>query len=215
MSYIVLNFNQNTYPIPAPGDKSQNWGAQINSYLSALASGAAAQNVVNTFTAQQAFNAGIALATEAAPSQTANLQLFCNVTDGNLYALLPIGHSAVPINLTISNPSAPAYVAKTIDYTIKATDNTTRFSNLGASSTVTFTLPAATVGLEFYFTCVAAQQMTVQPTAGSMLVPGGNSGASATVYGNITANRYTSFRISCVDGTNWVLGQLTGNISIP
>lgn len=222
MSYVTLNFNGLSYSIPAPGDKSANWGALINTYLQALAGGAAALNVANEFTAPVTFDLqavldhGAALVPQSAPSQSANLQIYCNTGDGNLYALLPTGHSAVPVNLSGTNQLAPPYAAKTSNYAILAGDNTTRFSNQGATNTVTLTLPTATAGLEFYFTCSAPYQLTVARAGGAnILVPGGTSGTSVTVYGAIAANQYTSFRLACVDGSNWVLGALTGNVNVP
>lgn len=54
--------------------------------------------------------------------------------------------------------------AKTADYTVvAATDSGKVFTSVGASGTITFAMPAATVGQEYYFRVGAAQQLRIDP----------------------------------------------------
>lgn len=125
------------------------------------------------------------------------------------------GGSATPAfrALTVADLPAP-FAAKTANYPILVADTQTRFSNLGALASVTFTLPTATSGLEFYFTCMAAQNLVVTGAASSIVGPSGLTGTHVTVYGTLPANRYTSFKLGCYDGSTWVVQNLTGAIAV-
>lgn len=52
---------------------------------------------------------------------------------------------------------------KTANYTVKTTENGTAFSTVGASGAVTFSLPAATPGLHYYFRVGVAQELRIDP----------------------------------------------------
>lgn len=54
-------------------------------------------------------------------------------------------------------------VPKTANFNIETTDNGTLFTNTGAGGAIEGTLPAATVGLQYYFACGAAQSLRAGP----------------------------------------------------
>lgn len=99
-------------------------------------------------------------------------------------------------------------VAKTSNYTVVAADTGTHFTTTGAGGAVQFTLPTAAVGLWFDFTCAAAQTMTVVGAAGTIGVSG-NAVRGATLT-TLAAAIYTTYRVKCYDGTNWVRCFLDG-----
>lgn len=57
----------------------------------------------------------------------------------------------------------------TANATLTAEQSGTTFTNLGASGTITFTLPAATVGLHFPFFVRATQRLQVDPNGSEIL----------------------------------------------
>lgn len=64
---------------------------------------------------------------------------------------------------TLSGRGPIEFQAKTANYTILTTENGTGFSTVGAAGTVTFSLPAATVGLNYRFRVGAAQELRIDP----------------------------------------------------
>ena len=90
-------------------------------------------------------------------------------------------------------------VAKTANYTVKAADAGTIFSNKGAGATVTLTLPAPKPGLVFTFIVVAAQTLTVQASGGAKI---NNSAANGTYSAAGTQANLGSARVFS-DGANW------------
>lgn len=56
-----------------------------------------------------------------------------------------------------------AVTAKTANYTVLTTDSGNALTTVGASGTVTFSLPAAVVGLEYLFRVGAAQECRLDP----------------------------------------------------
>lgn len=64
----------------------------------------------------------------------------------------------------IGDRTSPGATAKTADYPIVATtDNGLRFSNLGATARVIFSLPAATTDVEFEFLKAASYDFELKP----------------------------------------------------
>lgn len=61
-------------------------------------------------------------------------------------------------------------VAKTANYTVTAADNGTLFTTVGASGSVTFTLPALAAGLRYEFMAGADQNMVVMSAAGDDII---------------------------------------------
>lgn len=91
------------------------------------------------------------------------------------------------------------------NYTVLTTDNGVNFTNLGASGTITFTLPPATMGLEFIFTCRhATNDLRVDPYNTEQI----ESTASPSVIG--TAGQYiwseglgSSLHLICLEDGKW------------
>lgn len=210
MSFTTtVTFNGTTYTLALTG--AQQWGTYMELYLAALAAGAAGKSVSNTFLAQQVFNLGVALVPEAAPAQTANGQLFTG-TDGNLYALAASPNAPVPVQLTAATPvGTPGYIIKTSAYIILPADGGAHFVTTGASSAVPFTLPTPATNLEYTFTCTAAQTLTVSGAASSVVGPSTTVGTTVSVFGAVAGNEYTTFKLSCFDGTHWLLSGVFGS----
>ena len=75
-------------------------------------------------------------------------------------------------------------VAKTAAYTVKAGETGTIFTNLGATASVTFTLPVPKPGMWFTFAkAVPAQSIVLQMPAGVII----NGGTAGKAYQNVTA----------------------------
>lgn len=99
---------------------------------------------------------------------------------------------------------------KTADYAVQAADMGTDFTNIGASATVNFTLPAGLAsGNEVSFTVGAAQTLKVTAPASTTIRMGSTQSAAA---GNIAANqvgvkvklRYYASLVS------WLATEITG-----
>jgi hypothetical protein len=98
-----------------------------------------------------------------------------------------------------------APTAKTANYTVKAADTGTVFSNKAAAGSVTFTLPAPVPGLWLTFLKSAAQNILLQATGGAAV--GGS--AANKVYKNVTNGDAGAGSVTLVcGGTNWhVIGS--------
>lgn len=64
---------------------------------------------------------------------------------------------------TLNGRGPIEFTAKTADYTVLANDSGSGFTNNGASGTITFALPAATVGLNYRFSVEVAQALRIDP----------------------------------------------------
>lgn len=107
---ITISFNGTLFSIPATS-QDVNWGAQLTSYLSALAAGAAPLNAASTFTAAVQFAAGLGIGPQSSPpTQNANAQLYTDPSTGQLMAVLPSPQSSTPVRLSnqYSAPTGPA-----------------------------------------------------------------------------------------------------------
>lgn len=102
----------------------------------------------------------------------------------------------------ISNMAwCPRIVAKTASYTVKASESGTVFHTVGASGTVTFTLPAIADGpFEFTFLNGADQTMTVAPAAVDTLLTFNDAGADSVSFATTGEKIGGSVKVYC-DGT--------------
>lgn len=66
-------------------------------------------------------------------------------------------------NQTLAGRGPIEFVAKTAAYTITEGESGSGFKNTGASGAIVLTLPAATVGLHYYFYVDAAQELRIDP----------------------------------------------------
>ncbi len=105
--------------------------------------------------------------------------------------------------------------AKTGNYTIVTPDDNGKlFTNTGASGTITFSLPAATVGQHYYFAIGAAFELQVdpQPSENISLPPTGVlQGNGVDIFSNVVGE--TLHVICAVTGT-WNVWGTTGTWSV-
>ena len=105
---------------------------------------------------------------------------------------------------------------KTANYTVQAAESGSVLTNLGASGTVTFTLPPATVGLHYTFVVRAAQILRVDPNGSETLettaVPrvaaaaGKYIGATGSTTGGIGAGLH----LVCLEAGKWAVLNFEG-----
>jgi hypothetical protein len=100
--------------------------------------------------------------------------------------------------------------AKTADYTVTAADSGKAFTTVGAAGTVTFALPAAVAGLEYYFRVGAVQELRIDPN-GSETIALPSTGAPSAGGAYITANAIgESVHIMCCTAGHWTVFGFTG-----
>ncbi len=75
-----------------------------------------------------------------------------------------------------------AFVSKTANYQILASDNFTLFDNTGAVGEVDFTLPAIANGYQFGFSTIADQTLKVISTEGTNIVAFNNASATSVAF---------------------------------
>lgn len=103
-------------------------------------------------------------------------------------------------------------VSKTTSYSIAAdglgSDAGIHFDNLGASGSITFSLPTAVVGLNYQFCVAAAQTLEVLAGTSTTINVGGSLTSSA---GNITSAQVGAcVTLEAYDTTHWIATALTG-----
>jgi hypothetical protein len=85
-------------------------------------------------------------------------------------------------------------------------------TNSGASGSVTLTLPAAAIGLQYTFVVVAAQTLQINVTGGSVIIGLGEIASSAG--GNISSNSpYSAVSLLCLSSTLWAATSIVGTWS--
>lgn len=98
----------------------------------------------------------------------------------------------------------------TADDTLATTENGTVHSNKGAGGAVVLTLPAATVGLHFYFYVGAAQQLRINPDGNETIsLPSTGVAGAAGKYLVADAIGETVHLMCCEAGT-WAVMGYTG-----
>lgn len=116
-------------------------------------------------------------------------------------------------NTTYTYAVANNVVTKTADYTVQPNDTGTAFNNSGATGAVNFTLPPPAVGLEFKFSCIAAQALTVTTPSGAFKGGGSLTGTVITIAGGTAGTRYSSVTVLCGDGVNYLISASQGVIT--
>jgi len=113
-----------------------------------------------------------------------------------------------PSSLSAGNPSV---VPKTADYTVvAATDNGKTFTTVGASGTVTFAMPAATLGQKYRFRVGAAQQLRIDPNGTETIaLPSTGVQSAAGAYIVADADGET-VDIECTKAGQWSVFGYTG-----
>jgi len=100
--------------------------------------------------------------------------------------------------------------AHTAGDTLAATETGTVHTTVGASGTVTFSLPAATVGTEFFFRVGAAQELRLDPD-GTETIALPSTGVQGAAGKYLTANADgESVHIACDKAGEWTVYGYTG-----
>lgn len=94
--------------------------------------------------------------------------------------------------------------------TLTAAENGTIHTNMGASGTFALTLPAATVGLHFYFYVAEAQALQIEPASGETIsLP--SSGVPEAANDYIVADlEGESVHLMCCETGKWAVMGFTG-----
>jgi hypothetical protein len=113
-------------------------------------------------------------------------------------------------NVTSAKMAARTVTAKTANYTVLTTDHETCFTTVGAAGTVVFALPAATVGLEYYFRVGAAQELRIDPN-GSEVIALPSTGVAGAAGKYLVADADgESVHIMCTKAGTWSVFGFTG-----
>lgn len=97
--------------------------------------------------------------------------------------------------------------SKTASYAVSAADSYKDFDNNGAAGSVTFTLPASTVGLAYGFAVMEAFNLVIQAPGGVVIYAG--AGSATTSGGTLTSSDIGSYIfIKCRSATEWIAQQL-------
>lgn len=100
--------------------------------------------------------------------------------------------------------------AHTADDTLTANENGTCHTNTGAGGAITLTLPAAVVGLHYYFGVGAAQQLRIDPN-GSETISLPSNGVPGSGGSYIVADAVgETVHLMCVKAGNWAVMGYTG-----
>lgn len=100
--------------------------------------------------------------------------------------------------------------AKTANYPLVAADIGGTFTNAGASGAITFALPAATAGMEFYFSVEAAQELRIDPN-GTETISLPSTGVPGAAGKYLTANAIgETVHLFCAVAGSWRVLGYTG-----
>lgn len=100
--------------------------------------------------------------------------------------------------------------AHTADDTLTAAESGSVHTTVGASATVTFALPAAVAGLEYFFRVGAVQELRIDPN-GTETIALPSTGAPSAAGAYITANAIgETVHILCATAGHWSVMGYTG-----
>jgi hypothetical protein len=100
--------------------------------------------------------------------------------------------------------------AHTASDTLTTAENGTLHSNKGASGAITLTLPAATVGLHYYFYVGAAQELRIDPN-GTETISLPSNGVAGAAGKYLTANAVgETVHLMCGEAGTWSVMGYTG-----
>lgn len=123
-------------------------------------------------------------------------------TDGDVISVLPIPAAA--------DGRARTVEAHTASDTLTNAESGSVHTTTGAAGTVTFTLPAAIVGVEFYFRVGAVQELRIDPN-GTETIALPSTGVAGAAGKYLTANAIgESVHIMCTEAGTWTVFGFTG-----
>lgn len=113
-------------------------------------------------------------------------------------------------SLPVSRVGLRAVESHTADDTLTAAESGSVHTNAGASGTVTLALPAAAVGLEFFFGVRVAQELRIDP-AGTETISLPSTGVPGAAGKYLTANAAgETVHLLCVAAGTWAVMGYTG-----
>lgn len=113
-------------------------------------------------------------------------------------------------NQTLSGQGLINVEAHTASDTLTTGENGTLHTNAGAAGAITFTLPAATVGLHYYFVVDAVQELRIDPN-GTETISLPSTGAAGAAGKYLTANAQgESVHLVCAKAGTWAAMSYTG-----
>lgn len=111
---------------------------------------------------------------------------------------------------TLTGRGPIEFQVKTADYTVLKSENGSGFTTTGAIAAVTFALPAAVVGMHYYFYVNAVQELRVDPN-GTETIGLPSSGAQQAAGAYLTANAVgESLHIVCAVAGTWAVLSAVG-----
>lgn len=125
------------------------------------------------------------------------------VPAANITGTLPVAHGGTGVT------GFGVVTSKTASYAVLAADSYLDFDNNGAAGSITFTLPASTVGLAYGFAVMEAQNLVIDAPGGVTIYLGE---ISTTAGGTITSNAVGSYLfIKCRSATEWLAQSSLGS----
>lgn len=111
-------------------------------------------------------------------------------------------------------PAQRNIIVKTAAFTVLTSQTGSVFSTVGAGGAVIFSLPAAVVGLEYFFYVGAAQDLRIKPVAGEFMSVAA-TGVPGTVSQLLTANLAgETAHIICAEATIWANYSIIGTWTV-
>lgn len=111
---------------------------------------------------------------------------------------------------TLAGRGLVSVEAHTADDTLTVEENGTCHTTVGASGAVVFTMPAAVVGLHYYFYVGAAQELRIDP-AGTETISLPSTGVPGAAGAYLTANAIgESVHLMCCVAGSWACMGFTG-----
>jgi hypothetical protein len=143
-------------------------------------------------------------------SQEANASTFAaptTITGASLLAR--VGGLWKNLEGYLFEPSTRRVSHKSANHTVLASETGTYFTNTGATGTITFTLPAATVGLHYTFKVRAVQQLRVDPSGSETLESTSSVEQAAGAY--LWADAKGEFiHLICLETGKWAMHNSSG-----